>query len=281
MAVALDDETFADFDRARFRYTAGVIAPQIDQHQVFGAFLRIGQQFGFQRQILFLRAPAWPGAGDRSHRDFTFLQPHQDLRRGTDYLGRAGIEEVHVGRRIHAAQRTVHINRARMERNAQALAQHHLEGVAFADVVLAAVHGVDEALTGETADEIGFIQRLAVQRFRIRRAAVAQPVFERVQPARRLRPGLWLRGIGVHDQVQPALEAVEHRQLLGQHQQDVGRAQFVRQAAVAQARLDVFHAFEAEPADQPAGEAGQAVDLRHRVGQAQALDFRQRVFDLA
>lgn len=85
----------------------------------------------------------------------------------------------------------------------------------------------------------------------------------------------------MHDQVQPALEVVEHRQLVAEHQQDVGRAEFVRLRVRAQARLDVFDALEAEPADQAAGEPGQAFELGHLVFRAQAFDFGQRVSDLA
>jgi hypothetical protein len=33
--------------------------------------------------------------------------------------------------------------------------------------------------------------------------------------------------VGMHDQVQAALEVVEHRQLFGQQQQDVRRAQLI------------------------------------------------------
>ena len=112
------------------------------------------------------------------------------------------------------------------------------------------------------------------------RAALAQAMRQRVQPAVGARPCLRLARVGVDDQVQPALEVVEHRQLVAEHQQDVGRAQLVRLRVRAQARLDVFDALEAEPADQAAGEAGQAIELRHLVQRAQAFDFGQRVFDL-
>ena len=53
----------------------------------------------------------------------------------------------------------------------------------------------------------------------------------------------------------------------------------VPSAAAGQARLDVLDALEAEPADQPAGETGQARDLRHRVRGAQAFDFGEGIVD--
>src|SRR3546814_5422036 len=77
----------------------------------------------------------------------------------------------------------------------------------------------------------------------------------------------------MHDQVQPALEIVEHRDFLAEHQQDVGRAQLVAGVAVGETRFDVLDAFESEPADQAAGETGQSIDLRHRMHRAQAFDL--------
>jgi hypothetical protein len=81
----------------------------------------------------------------------------------------------------------------------------------------------------------------------------------------------------VHDQVQAALQVVEHRDFFRQHQQRVGRAEPVGLVVARQTRLDVADALEAEIADQPAAEAGQALDARHAVAAAQALDLGQRI----
>ena len=83
------------------------------------------------------------------------------------------------------------------------------------------------------------------------------------------------------DQVQATLEVVEHRQLFRQHQQDVRRVEFVRLVAASESRLDVADALEAEPAHQPAGEAGQAFEFRDRVRGAQRFDFGEGIGDLA
>ena len=85
----------------------------------------------------------------------------------------------------------------------------------------------------------------------------------------------------MHDQVQAALEVVEHRQLFGMQQQDVRRAQLVAATRRRQARFDVADALKAKPADQAPGEAGQTGQLRHRVGAAQGLDLGERIGDLA
>ncbi|MNT70714.1 hypothetical protein D3C72_2091280 [compost metagenome] len=44
LAVAFDDEAFRDLDRAGRGDTAHVVAAQIEQHQVLGAFLGVGQK---------------------------------------------------------------------------------------------------------------------------------------------------------------------------------------------------------------------------------------------
>ena len=56
--VALDEHQLFDAHRAVFRNAAQVVAAQIDQHDVLGAFLGIGGEFGFQAlRLLFRRAP--------------------------------------------------------------------------------------------------------------------------------------------------------------------------------------------------------------------------------
>src|SRR5690606_33198636 len=64
VAVALDHELFADPDAARLADAADVVAAEVDQHQVLGAFLGVGQQFGFQRAIFLDGPAARAGAGD-------------------------------------------------------------------------------------------------------------------------------------------------------------------------------------------------------------------------
>ena len=58
---------------------ADIVAAEIDQHQVFGAFFRIGEQFLFEREVFFARGAARPGASDRAQHDAALLQTHQDF----------------------------------------------------------------------------------------------------------------------------------------------------------------------------------------------------------
>ena len=64
VAVALDRHEVDDLDRARPADPAQVVAAQVDQHQVLGPLLGVGEQLGGQRASSSgSRPPA--GAGDR------------------------------------------------------------------------------------------------------------------------------------------------------------------------------------------------------------------------
>jgi hypothetical protein len=65
----------------------------------------------------------------------------------------------------------------------------------------------------------------------------------------------------MHDQVQATLEVIEYRHFFGQHQQHIGRAEFVGAIPLRQPRLDVADGLETEVAHQTAAESRQ---LRQR-----------------
>ncbi len=81
----------------------------------------------------------------------------------------------------------------------------------------------------------------------------------------------------MHDQVQAALEVVEDGDFLGEHQQDVGRAELVALVPLCQPRLDIADRLEAEIADQATGEIRQLRQPWHVVLQAQPFDLAQRI----
>jgi len=80
VGITLDDHLLGQLHRADFRDAAGVVAAQVDQHQVLGDFLGIGQQVCFQRQILLFGGAARAGAGDGPHGDQVVLDAHQHFR---------------------------------------------------------------------------------------------------------------------------------------------------------------------------------------------------------
>jgi len=79
VGIALDHHLLGDLHRAGLRHAPGIVAAQIDQHDMFGALLGIRQQF-IGECCVFLRRRAAPArAGDRPHRDHVAFEPAQDL----------------------------------------------------------------------------------------------------------------------------------------------------------------------------------------------------------
>ena len=62
---AQDVEIAFDVDAAEFADASQVIAAQVDEHVVFGQFLRIVQEFVFQGLVFFRRLAPRPRAGQR------------------------------------------------------------------------------------------------------------------------------------------------------------------------------------------------------------------------
>jgi len=78
--VAFDLHLLTHLDRPGLGDPADIITAEVDQHQVLGAFLLVGQQLGLEGGIFGLVGTARPGAGDRPHRHLAVLEPGQDLR---------------------------------------------------------------------------------------------------------------------------------------------------------------------------------------------------------
>jgi len=63
--VLLDDHQLRDLHRPELGHSSDVVAPQVDEHDVLGTLLLIGEQLGTQRGILGGREPAAARPGDR------------------------------------------------------------------------------------------------------------------------------------------------------------------------------------------------------------------------
>ena len=136
VAVALDEETVGDFHRADLGDAADIVAAEIEQHQMLGALLGIGEQFGGETLILCGRLAAPAGAGDRADRHFALADAHQDFRARDDDLEAAEIEIAEIRRRIDAPQRPVEREGGQVETAGEALRQHDLEHIAGDDIFL-------------------------------------------------------------------------------------------------------------------------------------------------
>ena len=66
VAVALDEEAVGHLDRADLGDAADVVAAEIEQHQMLGALLGVGEQLGGERGVLGRRLAAPARAGDRA-----------------------------------------------------------------------------------------------------------------------------------------------------------------------------------------------------------------------
>jgi hypothetical protein len=65
---------------AGFGNTADVVAAEVDQHQVFGALLRIGQQLGFEGLILLGVLPRGRVPAIGRTVTWPFCMAHQNFR---------------------------------------------------------------------------------------------------------------------------------------------------------------------------------------------------------
>src|SRR5439155_3297376 len=98
------------------------------------------------KPLLFLRS----GAARPRPRDGQRLQPpafhaNQHLRRGTRHRALAVLQEVHVRRRVHHAQRAIDRERIAGAFDPAAPGEHDLEDVAGRDVVLGLAYRLAEA----------------------------------------------------------------------------------------------------------------------------------------
>ena len=141
--------------------------------------------------------------------------------------------------------------------------------------------GGDEAFARETGDEVGFGQARRIEHLRIARPRTAQAECEFIEPPLRARPRPRLARIGMHDQVQPALQIVEHGELFAQHQQHVRRADRVGFVVARELRFDVADRVETPVADQTAGERRQIGELRHLERFADRIERGERIGQFA
>ena len=119
---------------------ADVVAAEIEQHQMLGALLRIGEQLGLERLVLVRGGAARAGAGDRADGDGAAAHLDQDFRARSGDREVAEVEEIEIGRGIDPPQRAIERERRQLERRLEALRQHDLEDVAGGDVFLGGAH---------------------------------------------------------------------------------------------------------------------------------------------
>ena len=111
VAVALDDHQVFHLHGAEIAHPADVIARQVDQHDVLGPFLGVGQQFGFVRLVLFGCLAAGPRSGDGPDLNVPLFAPDMDFRGSSHQAEPVQFEQEHIGRGIDRARRAVNVER--------------------------------------------------------------------------------------------------------------------------------------------------------------------------
>ena len=140
VAVALDGETGGNLHAVGGGDPADVIAAEVEQHQMLGVLLGIGEQAFAVRLVLFARGAARAGAGDRADSHLAIAHADEDFRARSDHRETGEIEEVEEWRRVYAPERAIEREGRQGEGASEALRQHDLEDVTGGDVVLRLEH---------------------------------------------------------------------------------------------------------------------------------------------
>jgi hypothetical protein len=139
------------------RHAAKVVAPEVDQHHVFGALLRVALELLGEDGVFALIGPARSGAGDGVGRQLVPLDLEEQLRGRADDLERGRPHEEQVRAGIDPAERPVQADAIDGRpgrwidghRERLATREHDLDGLACGDRVLGHLDGVDVLLTAE------------------------------------------------------------------------------------------------------------------------------------
>ena len=108
---------------------------------MFRAFLGVGGQFGGQALIFFFVATARARAGNGAVKSVAALYLEQHFRRAADDRGIVKFQKIHVGRRIHDAQRAINFKRIGGGAGRKTLAERHLKNISGANVFLRLAYG--------------------------------------------------------------------------------------------------------------------------------------------
>jgi len=163
VAEAPDRHEVGDGDGGGIAHPGEVVPGEVHEHQVFGAFLRIGPQLLRQRPVLLGGGAAGTRARDRVGARGPSLHADQGLRRGADDVDAAALaarvrqrDEVHVRARVGRPQDAVDLEGVRLAVHVHPEREHHLEHLAVPDRLLARPHGCLEVLRGPPEPEVGF-----------------------------------------------------------------------------------------------------------------------------
>ena len=115
----LDRRVALHFDGPDAAGPPEVVPSEIDEHEVFGPLLRVGDEFGFERGVLLgCRAPP-PRPSDGQHLGTALiarpLDADEHFGRRARELEAVEVEVKEVGRGVHLAERAVEVERVAVE----------------------------------------------------------------------------------------------------------------------------------------------------------------------
>ena len=312
VGVALDVHVLAHGDRARPRNAPEVVPPEVDEHHVLGALLRIALQLLGEELVLGRRGAAGASAGNRVGRELVAIDLDEELRARANHLERGHANEEQVRAGVDAAQAPVQADpierlpRRRVERQVERLppGQHDLDRLAGGDRVLGDLDRVDVLLSPQAgigdgsrppARPLGGAVRapggVAVQ---LRRRRSRRPI-ERLEHRLLGDPvaALEIRRIGVQrgDRRQGVGQVIEDEDEVGFDERGGRRADGIG-VRHGHRRLEDRHCVVGERTHGAAGEAGHALgrldppstdegaERRERVGPVAGLDRQLRVVSI-
>ena len=286
MAVALDRHHVGELHRTDLGDAADVVATEVDEHDVLGPLLRVGEQTLGEGPVLFRGGAARTRPGERAHRHRAVDEAHHDLRRAADERRGGGAEEEHERARVHHPQRPVELDRRVVEGDVEAAAEHHLEDVAGADVLDRRVDGGEESLTAEgggcraVAEAAGLVAGADVgrcgpigRREELRKSGVDPPT--RLGPAVLDGGGGAVADVGENDDIERLRDVVEDHEPVVEGEAQIGERTVVG-GGVGEI-LDVPDRVVGRIPDDAAGERGEFVEVGRAKGGHAALELGERV----
>ena len=139
--------------RARLADPAEIVAAEVDEHDVLGPFLRVGEQLAGEARVLLRRGAAPAGAGDRVQQGAPSGDLEVRLGRRTDDVESVKAEQIHVRAGVGGPQHPVDVQRVGVGRSLEALGDNDLEALAGPDVLLGRLDGLGVKTLGGTGDE--------------------------------------------------------------------------------------------------------------------------------
>src|SRR5260370_5547368 len=229
VAVTLDSHHLSDTHRAEIRNPSNIVARKIDKHDVLGAFLGIGEQFGSIAFVLRYGRAAGARPRNRTDLDRVADQPDVHLRRAANERKIvAEFEAKHVRRGINETETSIKIERVTIEIGFEALREDNLKDVAGADVFLGLFNCAPKLLWTEIAASG---MHLGV---RIRNKSKLGRFRELVRDATdrfcRLRVDFFERAIVekcIHDDLQAAEPMIENEKAVCNHEERLGQLEVI------------------------------------------------------